>query len=122
MALTSSNAAPSGSLASSVLKRFSHQALTLSGTTSWKKLAVLLENLTRTLAIFDEPNISSPSLCLERSTEVLITLWAFFDVASENTITAPAATRNIIGLLAGPSRDDIMKVEGSEAPLAAKSV
>ena len=80
-----------------------------------------MENLTRTLAIFEEPNISSPSLCLERSTEVLITFRAFFDVARDNTMTAPAATRNMSGLLAGPSSDDIMKVEGLDAPFAAKS-
>ena len=69
----------------------------------------------------EEPNISSPSFWRERLTSVSVTWRAFFDVASENTITAPAATRNMSGVLAEPLSESIMKDVGSVAPEAVKS-
>ena len=97
------------------------QALTLSGKTSLKKLLTLSENLTSTLAILEEPNISSPSLWRERSTDVLMTLRAFLDVAREMTMTMPARIKNMTGVLAGESSDAIMKEEGSAPGCAMKS-
>ena len=44
-------------------------------------------------AAFDEPNISSPSSCRDRSTLVFITFCAFFEVVMATTMTMPASTR-----------------------------
>ena len=58
-------------------------------------------------ATADEPNISSPSSWRDRSTEVLMTFCAFFDVQSVQTMITPAAARKRNGVRAGSLSDDI---------------
>ena len=121
VALISSNAAPSGST-SLFLKRVSAQLRNFSGMNPEITVPALIEALTSTLAALDEPNISSPSPCFDRPTEVLTTLKAFLDVAREMTIIAPAAMRMSGEVEAGPSSADIIWPEASPPPLAVKSL
>ena len=121
VARISSNAAPSGST-SLFLKRVSAQLRNFSGMNPEITVPALIEALTSTLAALDEPNISSPSPCFDRPTEVLTTLKAFLDVAREMTIIAPAAMRMNGEVEAGPSSADIIWPEASPPPLAVKSL
>ena len=73
---------------------------------------------TRRRASREEPNISSPAFWLPSPISVFVTLRAFFDVASESTMIAPAPTRNPIGVSAGPLSESIRKPRASPAPFA----
>ena len=64
-------------------------------------LASDIEVRTMLRATADEPNISSPSSWRERSTEVLMTFCAFFEVQSVQTMIRPAAARKRKGVRAG---------------------
>ena len=100
-ARTRSKAAPSAMTASSCEKRALTQALTRGGVTFATVLASDIEVRTMLRATADEPNISSPSSWRERSTEVLMTFWAFFEVQSVQTMMSPAAARKKKGVRAG---------------------
>ena len=81
-----------------------------------RPFAIEDDHLTMLLATFDEPNISSPSSCFARLISVLVTLWAFFEVARAITITMPARIRKISGVLAGLFSTPIMCASGSVSP------
>ena len=92
-ARTTSKAAPSASMASSLRKRVSTHAATDFGTYLLRNPPASCVARTMLRAAFDEPNISSPSSWRDRSTLVFITLCAFFEVVMATTMTMPASTR-----------------------------
>ena len=78
---------------------------------------------TRTRATGDVPKFSFPSDCRAKSTDVLITACAFFEVAKAITMTKPEPTRKYHGVLAGSSNDSIRKVSVVVVPpCAIKSI
>ncbi len=90
---TRSNAAPFSIITSEVLNRRPIHCLTPCGIYSLSHDTKPIVQRTRLRDSFDEPNISSPTSCRVRLTEVSTTLRAFLDVASETTITTPAPRR-----------------------------
>ena len=92
-ARTTSKAAPSSSSTSCLLNRLSIHLFIHPG--MYCIIQLLVSCVTRTMlrAARLVPNISSPSSWRLRSTLVLITLRAFFDVAIAIIITTPAAKR-----------------------------
>ena len=108
-ARTISNAAPSAKITSFLLNRLLIHWRTLAGITCFRNSLMLVARRTIVRAKADEPNISSPSSWRAKSTEVLITFFAFLEVARAYTITMPEAKRNMIGVCADDASEDIMK-------------
>ena len=106
-------------MASSLRKRVSIQRLVLSGVIFEMPVASVMLKRTSVRAIGVLPKFSSPSSWRDKSTEVLMTLWAFFEVAKAMTMTAPEPNRKYQGVCAEPSKEVIRKPLGPAAcPLA----
>src|SRR5574344_800695 len=108
-ARTISKDAPSSISISSLLKRLSIHFIVLLGTMLSIELPVLCVRRTMERAAREEPNISSPSSWRARSTLVLTTFCAFFEVVIAIIIMIPAVTRKNTGVLAESISDDIIK-------------
>ena len=122
-ARTKSNAAPSAMMASSLRKRVSSQRFMPSGIVLDIPLDSVMLKRTNVRAIGVLPKFSSPSSWRARSTEVLITLCAFFEVQRAYTMMTPAPKRKYQGVLAGPRSEVIRKPSGeAPVPLVVKSM
>lgn len=88
-----SNAAPWSIIVSSALKRRLNHSLILGGVMRRTQAMADNAHLTSRRAMRDEPNISSPSPWLPRPISVCATFRAFFEVASDTTMMAPAPIR-----------------------------
>ena len=99
-ALMWSKAAPSGSTAEVALKRESIHLPTRLGISFAIEVAVFWVERTTTRATALEPNISSPSSCRDKSTEVFTTFWAFLEKTNDITINTPATTKKMVGVCA----------------------
>ena len=129
LARTKSNDAPSGILLSSLLKRPSSHFVTGSGIYRLIALFTFSTILTRVLAIFEELNTSSPSVCDARLLLFSTTLRAFFDILKATTITTPLPTKKKgfkalkVGFTLSVARTLITYSSGpAPLPLAAKSM
>ena len=81
-------------------------------------LAHTIVERTSVRATADEPNISSPSSCLLRSTLVFTTFCALGENTSASTITIPAATKKRMGVWALFIRLPMRNPAGSLLPWA----
>lgn len=92
-ARTTSKAALSSNSTSFLSKRLLIHCFNDLGMKRLSHESALWQLRTMTRAADELPNISSPSSWRLRSTEVLITFCAFFEVAMATIITKPAASR-----------------------------
>ena len=92
-ARTTSKAALSSNSTSFLSNRLLIQFIRAFGINFFNHESVAWQLRTMTRAAEELPNISSPSSWRLKSTEVLITFWAFLEVAMAMIITAPAARR-----------------------------
>ncbi len=77
-----------------------------------------VDERTITLAKSEESNFSVPSLCLDKSTDVAITIRAFFEKIKVAIITNPEISNINPGVFTSPDNIPIEKPSGAGDPAA----